>query len=370
MRQIFVVEEKFMFNVSEQLEFLQEDTTYQVLAVVFLTAVFHVIVKIVLSAMARSAKYTNNEYDDVIIDAITKPVLYLTWLLGLSLALEVFEGEEEMPMLDFAVIVLRVGVILLFSWAINRINAAGENKLIEETKSSNRLAADGTLSSFGKLLRIVISVTAVLIVMQSLGFSISGLLAFGGIGGLAIGFAAQDLLSNFFGGLMINLDRPFSVGDWVRSPDQNIEGTVEHIGWRVTRIRTFDKRPLYVPNSTFSSISVENPSRMSNRRIKEYIGIRYDDKRKIRTILDEIRTYLDNNEFIDTRQTTMVNFDNFGDSSLDIFLYCFTHTTVWTTFHEVKEGVLLDIMDIIHKHDADIAYPTQRLSVEMVREEA
>ena len=103
--------------------------------------------------------------------------------------------------------------------------------------------------------------------MQALGYSISGVLAFGGIGGIAVGFAAKDLLANFFGGLMIYLDRPFSVGDWIRSPDKNIEGTVEEIGWRLTRIRTFDKRPLYVPNSTFTQISVENPSRMLNRRI-------------------------------------------------------------------------------------------------------
>ena len=113
--------------------------------------------------------------------------------------------------------------------------------------------------------------------MQLFDYSVSGLLAFGGIGGIAVGFAAKDLLANFFGGLMIYLDRPFSVGDWIRSPDKEIEGTVEDIGWRLTRIRTFDKRPLYIPNSIFASISVENPSRMSNRRIYEKIGIRYDD---------------------------------------------------------------------------------------------
>ena len=87
---------------------------------------------------------------------------------------------------------------------------------------------------------------------------------------------------------MIYLDRPFSVGDWIRSPDKEIEGTVEDIGWRLTRIRTFDKRPLYIPNSIFASISVENPSRMSNRRIYEKIGIRYDDVSKMNTIVTEV----------------------------------------------------------------------------------
>ena len=114
-------------------------------------------------------------------------------------------------------------------------------------------------------------------ILQSLGVSVSGLLAFGGIGGIAVGFAARDLLANFLGGLSIYLDRPFTVGDWIRSPDREIEGTVEEIGWRMTRIRTFDQRPLYVPNSIFASVALENPSRMNNRRIYETLGIRYED---------------------------------------------------------------------------------------------
>ena len=91
--------------------------------------------------------------------------------------------------------------------------------------------------------------------MQTLGFSVSGVMAFGGIGGIAIGFAAKDLLANFFGALTIYLDRPFSEGDWIRSPDREIEGIVENIGWRLTVIRSFDKRPIYVPNSVFASIA-------------------------------------------------------------------------------------------------------------------
>lgn len=358
-----------MTNIMQQLKLLLNETSYQVFAVILVTAIIHIIVKVILGVMTRSSKYTKNEYDDVIIEAVSKPLSYFTWLIGISLAIEVFEGDEELPWLELAGLVLQIGVIVLFAWAFVRIISAIENKSIEVMKGKIRLVDDGTVSAVAKLLRVVVLISAGLILMQSLGFSISGLLAFGGIGGLAIGFAAQDLLSNFFGGLMIHLDRPFSVGDWVRSPDQNIEGTVENIGWRVTTIRTFDKRPLYVPNSTFSNISVENPSRMSNRRIKETIGVRYDDASRLRLILEETREYLANSEHIDTKHTLMVNFNNFGDSSMDFFIYCFTHTTVWTKYHMIKEQVLLDIMDIIMKHDADIAYPTQRLSVEMVNEQ-
>jgi MscS family membrane protein len=205
-------------------------------------------------------------------------------------------------------------------------------------------------------------------VLQTLGFSITGVLAFGGVGGIAIGFAAKDLLANFFGGLMVYLDRPFIIGDWIRSPDQEIEGTVEHIGWRQTRIRTFDKRPLYVPNSTFTHISVENPSRMSNRRINETIGLRYDDAAKVGEIINAVKSYLQNSPDIDNQQTLIVNFNAFAPSSLDFFIYTFTKTTDWILYHEIKQRVLLDILAIITDHGADIAFPTTTVKLDNMPE--
>ena len=220
-----------------------------------------------------------------------------------------------------------------------------------------------TADAITKLLRVSIIITALLVALQTLGFSISGVLAFGGIGGIAVGFAAKDLLSNFFGGLMLYLDRPFVVGEWIRSPDREIEGTVEDIGWRLTRIRTFDKRLLYVPNATFASITVENPSRMSHRRIYETIGLRYDDAPRVVAILDAIRTMLREHPDIDQSQTLMVNLNAFGPSSLDFFVYTFTRTTVWTEYHEVKERILVRIHEIIAEHGAEIAFPTRTLHV-------
>ncbi|WP_252857383.1 mechanosensitive ion channel family protein, partial [Shigella sonnei] len=132
-----------------------------------------------------------------------------------------------------------------------------------------------------RIIKITIIVVLVLLYGEHFGMSLSGLLTFGGIGGLAVGMAGKDILSNFFSGIMLYFDRPFSIGDWIRSPDRNIEGTVAEIGWRITKITTFDNRPLYVPNSLFSSISVENPGRMTNRRITTTIGLRYEDAAKV-----------------------------------------------------------------------------------------
>lgn len=218
-----------------------------------------------------------------------------------------------------------------------------------------------TVGAFAKLLRASVFITGALVILQSLGYSVSGVLAFGGIGGIAIGFAAKDLLANFFGGLMVYLDRPFAVGDWIRSPDRDIEGTVEHIGWRTSRIRTFDKRPLYIPNSLFASISVENPSRMSHRRIYETIGIRYEDSALMGTIIVEVKEMLKSHADIDATQTMIVNFNSCAPSTLDFFVYTFTKTTDWIKFHEVKQDVLLKILAIVEGLGAEMAYPTSTI---------
>lgn len=223
-----------------------------------------------------------------------------------------------------------------------------------------------TIRAMAKLARIALWIVAGLMILQTIGVSISGLLAFGGIGGIAVGFAAKDLLANFFGGLSIYLDRPFTVGDWIRSPDRDIEGTVEHVGWRLTRIRTFDQRPLYIPNAVFSQIAVENPSRMFNRRIYETIGLRYEDAGRMEAVVEQVRQMLESHEDIDKSRTLIVNFVSFGPSSLDFFVYSFTKTTVWVDYHRIKEDILLRILGIIHANGADVAFPTRTVQLEQM----
>jgi MscS family membrane protein len=134
---------------------------------------------------------------------------------------------------------------------------------------------------------------------------------------------------------------------------------VEDVGWRVTRIRTFDQRPLYVPNSLFSTVAIENPSRMRNRRIYETIGVRYIDAAAMADIVAEVEVMLRGHESIDQSRTLIVNFVSFGASSLDFFIYTFTRTTDWVTYHQVKQEILLNILEIIERLGAEIAFPTR-----------
>ena len=215
-----------------------------------------------------------------------------------------------------------------------------------------------------KVCRLLLIVVLAIVAFDLLGLDASGLIALGSVSGAALAFASKDLVSNWFGGIMLYMDKPFKVGDWVRSPDREIEGTVEYIGWRITKIRTFDMRPLYVPNSMFNNITVENPSRMTNRRIKESIGVRYDDISQINAIVEDIKAYLKNSALIAQDKTIIVNFNGFGASSLNILVYCMTVTTDWVTFHEHKHEVLLALAGIVEKHGGEFAFPTQTLHLQ------
>ena len=329
---------------------------------VFITLVVNFIWKRYYSVVQKRLKRTENLWDDAIWEALHKPMGYLIWILGISFAIEISQAPTlEQQVLDLLENVRSIAVLTLIAWFFFRFIRFGEQNFLQSDQSLEGKLDKTTVNAVAKLLRASVVITTVLIIMQTMGYSISGLLAFGGIGGLAVGFAAKDLLSNFFGGLMIYLDRPFKIGDWIRSPDRSIEGVVEVIGWRQTLIRTFDKRPLYVPNSIFTQITVENPSRMLNRRIYETIGIRYDDAMKMRTIVTEVKQMLREHPEIDQNATMIVNFDEFAASSLNFFIYTFTKTTDWIKFHEIKQDVLLRILTIIEEHRAEIAFPTQTL---------
>jgi MscS family membrane protein len=330
----------------------------EVFLLVLATAVVRYVVKRIFDRMAIRLSQTNNRYDDVLLEAARVPVGMAIWIFGVAFAAERVGGTAQADIFEYINLFREVALVWLLTWFALRFLDAMEKNLVD-ARSGELLMDLTTAKAIGKLLRASVIITGLLLVLQIFGISISGALAFGGISGIAVGFAARDLLANFFGALMLFLDRPFSVGDWIRSPDREIEGTVEEIGWRLTRIRTFDKRPLYVPNSVFTSLAVENPSQMLNRRIYETIGLRYTDIHQMQPIVDDVNTMLRAHEAIDSEQTLMVNFVEFGASSIDFFVYCFTKTTVWTEFHAVKQDVLLKIADIIEQHNAEIAFPTR-----------
>lgn len=355
-----------MASVKEFLRTLVGDDRFwiaEVFIIVLLTAMASWVLGLFVSRLRERAERTINPWDDALVNSINPPGSILVWLLGLSVAAARAGAATDTEVLTwFAGKPQAIGFVVVVTWFALRFAKEVEQNLADPRFMRKPIDAT-TVRAIGKLVRASVMVTAAMVIMQRLGYSVSGVLAMGGIGGLAIGFAAKDLLANFFGGLMIYLDRPFAVGDWVRSPDRDIEGTVEDIGWRLTRIRTFDKRPLYIPNGVFTQISVENPSRMLNRRIYETVGIRYDDAALMAPIVKDVKAMLQQHPEIDTNQTLIVNFNSFAPSSLDFFIYTFTKTTDWVRYHEIKQDVLLQVLQIVRNHGASCAFPTSTLHI-------
>ena len=332
-----------------------EYTAYitQVFLVILATLIVDFAQKKVFGSLAKKVLTTQNKWDDGLLLSISRPLSLIIWVTSFAFVGENFPNVTTLLLEDISSSRSAI-IICALTWFLFRFIHTIETSYISSDKDIDLT----TVHAISKLARISVVITTILMMLQTLGFSVSGVLAFGGVGGIAIGFAAQDMLSNFFGGLFLYLDRPFVVGDWVRSPDRQMEGTIEKIGWRVTVIRTFDKRPLYIPNAIFSKIAVENPSRMQNRRIKETIGIRYDDAAKMEVITTQVEKMLKDHPEIDTNKTLMVNFNSFAPSSLDFFIYTFTKTTNWEKFHIIKQDILLKVMKIIADNGAEIAFPT------------
>ena len=312
-----------------------------------------------LSFLAQLAQKTSSLWQGAVMQAARVPMSFMVWLWSISAATLLL--RKASPAQVFVDLGVARAVLLTLIVALFAIRLIGNMEIRLLRPHNGKQAVDATtVRAMGKLLRLVVFVLGTLMCLQTFGVSISGVLAFGGVGAMAIGFAAKDMLANFFGGLMVYLDRPFSVGDHIRfTSTKDIDGVVEDIGWRMTRIRNSEKRPLYIPNSLFASAVVENFSRMSHRHLNQTVGLRYDDAAKITAICDDVRHMLQTHPDIDNSQRLVVHFNAYNTSSLDLMVYCFTKATQFDRFHAVKQDVMLKIMDIVASHGAEFAFPTQ-----------
>jgi len=333
-------------------------------AIALITLAANQVAQLLLRQALRAASRTTTVWDDALLRSADRPVLAALWVIGLGFMARVLERQFDLTFIEEALAARDVLLVACVAWFMIRFIGRITRNIVEQRRARGEEFDVTTVDALGKLARLVTVAIAVLMAAQAVGFEVTGLLALGGVGGIAVGFAAKDLLANFFGGLTIYLDRPFGVGEWIRSPDKSIEGTVEYISWRHTRIRAFNKNPIYVPNAVFTTIVVENPSRMSHRRIKETIGLRYDDLAVVADVVADIKAMLSQHPGIDPTQTLIVNFNQYGASSLDVLVYAFTKTIVWVEYHDVKQDVLLKIGEIVERHGARIALPTRTLQLQ------
>ena len=252
-------------------------------------------------------------------------------------------------------------VVICCAWVAMR----WKKQVIHTLKHHPKMVSSGLGHTLGKLLSIVIFVLAALIVLQIFSIDIWPLLAFGGIGAAAVGFAAKDVISNFCGGLMLSITRPFLVGDQILLPSSSLEGPVEEIGWYLTVIRDKDKRPVYLPNAIFSSALVINTSRMSHRRIKETIGIRFQDFDKLELLLEKIRVFLAKHPSADPSLPAHVYLNAFGEHALNIYLDAYVKALETSHYLAVREEIFMGMYKILKESGAELSSPT--LGVEILK---
>lgn len=317
-------------------------------------------VNVLLQYMLRRFTHKSDSFWGMaLVSSFSMPLRAFIWLGGIGGSLELLNKQFSITLFD-TLLSFRVAVMtLLVGWFLLQLNYNAFKIL--RLKSDQPIKT--TLDLAKKISTACIIVGMALMLLPSLGISINGIVAFGGIGGIVVGMAAKDLLANFFGAVMIHIDHPFVVGDWISLPEKNIQGTVENIGWRQIIVRTFNTRQVFIPNSMFGNIILENPSRMTHRRLCETIGIRYDDVKKLPPILSDIRALLESSPEIDQEQDIIVNFNAFSAYSVDFIVWAYSKHTKWTEFLKIKENLMLAISDIITSHGAEIAFPTQVMQI-------
>ncbi len=357
-------------NITDTIEaFLQRPlgpfTWGAVLAALGVIVAFYVLRALVNRWLARHllalVDRTETKSDDMAARALITPLGQVLPLLGVYLAFRVLAAEQP-DLVEAGGKAFLVAATLLVTWTVFKFIDAWAVFATERSNAGEGALDNTLIPTLRKALKAFVAVVVFVVVVQNLGYSVSGLLGALGVGGLAVALAAKDTLANLFGGVTILADRPFKVGDWITL--SGADGVVEEIGLRSTRIRTFAKTLISIPNSSLANATVENHSLMPKRRIKMTVGVTYDTSPdQMREAVRRIEDHLRANEAI-SQEFLMVKFTEFGASSLDILVYCFTVTTDWVAHLQARQDLQLTIMDILEDLGLEIAFPTQTVHLE------
>ncbi len=340
-----------------------KNLTYAIEALlIFLTFLLlrKVFTRYILTWLQKLTSRTTSKLDDKMLLACERPMRALFVILGLYLALLYLPLSPVLNVLCSQV--FRSLLVILIAWGF--YDFCGSNSLLSE-ELKDKLNMDNMLIHFfSNVARFIIIALAIVIVAQEWNYDVNGFIAGLGLGGLAFALAAKDALANIFGGIVIIMEKPFVIGDWIAVPE--VEGVVESISFRSTKIRSFSQALITIPNSTVAGETITNYSRMGKRRIDFSLGVAPETQgSKLETCVQRIKQMLVDHHGIHP-ETILVYFESFGDHSLNIFIYCFTGTTIWDEYLEVRQDINLKIMAILEEEGVSIAIPSRSIKLENV----
>jgi len=317
------------------------------------------IASMILKPLRFLSGLSSNKIDDTLVDVIETPLKLFIVLVGSYVA----TLWLPFPNIDKAIIIIvkSVSTIMIFWILIRFVNKFSTIFKFFSHKLGRKVGHD--IQNFIlKSIRILLMVLCIMALLQGWGINVSAFVASLGLGGLAVALAAKDAVANLFGSLVIFSDRPFQVGDWIETPD--VDGIIEEVGVRSTKIRNHAQALVSVPNSIMANITITNWSRMGKRRVRTRIGLTYDTSaEQMQAVIDDIKEMLQNHPQVH-KEVIVVNFDEFEASALSILLNFFTNTIVTTEYLQVRQDVNIKIMQIVAKHGASFAFPSQSLYVE------
>ena len=298
--------------------------------------------------------------DDDSINAATRPLEYIPIIVGVYIALHVLH-LKGIPS-EVAGRVLKSIVAMLTFWSLFRA-ISSFNFLVYK---SNTSLPKPVVEWLSRGLQILVLALAVGVVLEIWSIPVAPLIGSLGVFGIAIGLAAKDLFRNLIAGILILVEKRFVPGNWIKV-DGIVEGTVERISFRSTLVRRFDLSPVFVPNADLSDNAVTNYSRMLYRRISWTIGIEYSaTNEQLRQIRDDIEQWLINDDRICNPEETslFVRVDQFGENAVELMIYCFTRTIVWSDWLKIKEEFALSVKDIVNRAGTSFAFPTRSVFIE------
>lgn len=316
--------------------------------------------RLILNRLIAWAQRTSSRIDDAVVEAIEAPVRFIPVVLGIFFATAYLELDPESA--TVASKLNRSLVAFVIFWALFRASKPVGQLL----QRADRILTEAMILWLSKAIRIAFALLGAAAILEIWGIQVGPIIAGLGLFGVAVALGAQDLFKNLIAGIFVIGERRFHPGDWILV-DGVVEGTVEQIGFRTTTVRRFDKAPVFVPNTKLSDQAVTNFSRMTYRRIKWVIGLEYrSSAEQLQAVRDGIEKYLqENKDFVQPEETaTFVRIDSFGPSSIDILMYCFTRTTNWLEWLEIKERLLIAIKQIVEDAGTGFAFPSRSLYLE------
>lgn len=320
---------------------------------------------IIITRIEKLAARTDTRFDDNMVEALKGPIRFIPLVLGIFLSTSSLDMSTDVEV--FAANVNRSLIAFTIFWALYRVSIP----LSEVMGQAAHILTTPMVQWLAKAIKMAFALLGATSILEIWGIEVGALVAGLGLFGVAVALGAQDLFKNLIAGMFIIGERRFNPGDWVLVKGV-VEGTVEEIGFRTTTIRRFDKAPVYVPNAKLSDNAVTNFSRMTYRRIKWVIGLEYGSTaEQLTKVREGIEAYLrETPDYVAPAETaTFVRIDQFSDSSIDILLYCFTHTTNWLEWLEIKEKLLLKIKSLVEDAGTGFAFPSRSLYLEAIGDE-